>query len=642
MVTQAHISDSTPLGAHLIAGGATFRLWAPRAQAVYLLTPSNSWKPVPADALQRRPSGDWAGFSPGFKAGDVYKFWVVGPGTSPDQGFKRDPYARDLTALPAFPDSHCVLRNPRSFPWRTPKFHRPDFSDLVIYQFHIGTFSIAPGNFNGKFLDVVDRIPYLHALGINAIEPLPVVEFPTEFSMGYNGTDYFSPEMDYAETDAPQLASYLARVNALLADRGLQGYTLADLQSPSDQLKAMIDVAHAYGISVILDVVYNHAGGGFDDASLWFLDRLPKGNHNDSLYFTDQGWAGGLVFAFWNDRVRELLQRNAEFYLDEYRVDGFRMDEVSVMDRFGGWATCQQLTRSLRQREPGAVLVAEYWPVNEYTVKSIHEGGAGFDAAWHDGLREAVRSALAQASLGAHTHIDLSRVAASLYPDRMPDPWRGVTCIENHDIVKGDHPRIARLADGSNPRSWYARSRARVANGILLTAPGIPLLFMGQEFLEEKSWSDNPRSPGLDWEGLLTGDRNRVDFLRFMQDLIGLRRRQPALRSAGLNPFHADNPGRILAYHRWVPGVGRDVIVVASLRELHTYDYRLGFPSEGGWIEVFNSDVYEHWVNPSVAGNGGRVHATLIPWQGLPASACVTLPANSLLVFARDFGDEPV
>jgi 1,4-alpha-glucan branching enzyme len=130
-----------------------------------------------------------------------------------------------------------------------------------------------------------------------------------------------------------------------------------------------------------------------------------------------------------------------------------------------------------------------------------------------------------------------------------------------------------------------------------------------------------------------------VNHLHFTSDLIALRRRQPALRGEGLNVFHVHNQNRIVAFQRWVEGAGRDVVVVASLNESTFWSYDIGFPGSGQWLEVFNSDVYDNWVNPWVAGNGGAVWANGGPMQGLPASATIVIPANGILVFARDAGD---
>jgi 1,4-alpha-glucan branching enzyme len=160
---------------------------------------------------------------------------------------------------------------------------------------------------------------------------------------------------------------------------------------------------------------------------------------------------------------------------------------------------------------------AEFWPVNADIVKDRASGGAGFDVTQHDGLRESIRSAISQAAVGRDASVDLDRVAANLYPAGFQHAWQAVTCVENHDIVKvGEGQRVPGLADGSNQRSWYACSRSRVAEGLLLTAPGIPMIFMGQEFLEDKEWSDDPASGHLIfWDGLNTGEKPMVDYLRF-------------------------------------------------------------------------------------------------------------------------------
>lgn len=129
------------------------------------------------------------------------------------------------------------------------------------------------------------------------------------------------------------------------------------------------------------------------------------------------------------------------------------------------------------------------------------------------------------------------------------------------------------------------------------------------------------------------------DFYRYMSDLVKLRRRHPALRGEGINVFHVHETNRIIAYQRWQEGVGRDVVVVASLNESTFASYELGFPAYGEWLEVFNSDVYDYWVNPQVAGNGGKIYASGAAKHGLPHSCAITIPANSVLVFARDAGD---
>jgi len=174
-----------------------------------------------------------------------------------------------------------------------------------------------------------------------------------------------------------------------------------------------------------------------------------------------------------------------------------------------------------------------------------------------------------------------------------------------------------------------------VATALLLTAPGIPMLFMGQEILEDKPWSDTPSAATLVWWDGLAADRAMRDQLRCTGDLVRLRRAEPALRGEPINVFHVHDDNRVLAFHRWLDGVGRDVVVVASLNEATLYGYQLGFPGGGRWREVFNSDVYDNFVNPQAAGNGGQIDADGPSLHGLPASAAIVIPANAVLVFAR-------
>jgi 1,4-alpha-glucan branching enzyme len=164
------------------------------------------------------------------------------------------------------------------------------------------------------------------------------------------------------------------------------------------------------------------------------------------------------------------------------------------------------------------------------------------------------------------------------------------------------------------------------------------MLFMGQEFLEDKQWSDDVSShPELliYWEGLNSPDPSQRDFLRFTRELIRLRWQYPALRGEGFRVIHVHDGNRVLAFQRWIPGVGEDVMIVINLANYNKYNYEIGFPRGGPWREVFNSDVYDNWVNPTAAGNSGGVVATAAPLHDLPFSAALTLPANGLLVFSQ-------
>ena len=700
MISQVNCTATTPMGATLVSdqglagGGATFRVWAPRALAVYLngvFSGVSRTGQTPNLLLAKDANGYWSGFVAEAADGDTYIYYVVGAGSS---GIKRDPYARELANDPAapFPICNAILRSAKAYPWHDASFRTPDFADMVVYQLHIGTYAPASPGQASTFLDVLEKIPYLAALGVNVVQPLPVYEEEDSPSqgypgLGYQGADLYSPEFDYTVYDAAALAGYLTTINRLLAAKGFAPMTLADITPAVAQMRAMVDLLHVYGIAVCFDVVYNHAGGWSqtyavpksvaaggmlhgDDESLFFWDRVvptdASGNwdNNQSLYFTNRGFVGGLSFALWNADVRGFLRNNALGHLRELHADGFRYDEISElleMNMASGWEFCKELTETVRAQNPRALQNAEYWP-NEYgapaelMVAPVASGGLGFDAVQHDGLREAIRSAIGQAAQGAGAYVEMSGIARSLWPTGFVHAWQTIPCVENHDIVKlGEKPRVPRLADGCNPRSWYARSRTRVAMALLLTAPGIPQLFMGQEFLEDKQWCPDPRIPDLAhliwWGGLaaavggsvvgLATDPAMADHLRFTQAAIALRNSQPALRGEGLNVFYTSDADRVIAFHRWVQDVGRDVVVVATLSETTWGCYQLGFPSAGRWVEVFNSDAYDSCnangvlVNPQVAGNDGGVNADGPALHNMPASASIVIPANSVVVFAK-------
>lgn len=631
------------MGATLRPFGATFRLWAPAARSVAVLGTFNGWTVHP---LARESDGYWFVSIDGVKEGDEYLFHVDGPD---GPGYKRDPFARALTRTPAYPESNCIVTRPESFPWHDQGFVRPDFSALVVYQLHVGAYWSVDNQGRdrradrpGRFLDLLERIDHLVELGVNAVELLPVQEFATPRSMGYNGLDLFSPEMDYsvAPTD-PEFQRYLDRANCLLARFGHPPYGASALDCQTKQLMAVIDLLHLHGIAVIFDLVYNHAGGGFDAKSLYFLDRELPGDNNRSLYFTDQGWAGGLIFAYWKQEVRQLLIDNAGFFADEYHVDGFRFDEVTVIDRFGGWAFLQDLTDTLQSRRADAPLIAEYWADQSAVLRPRDQGGAGFDGVVASGLREAIRSALGQARGGASATVDLDPVATAIRAGDI-EGWRRVQHLENHDIVRIDNgndreARIPAHADPADPNSWHGRSRSRAATGLLLTAPGIPMLFMGEEILEDRYWSDSPnffQDALIQWDALAS-DRSRQDFFRFIREFLDLRRQLPALHGGRVNVFHVHNGNRVIAFHRWRDGEGADLVVVASLNETSLAFYEVGFPGAGHWRERFNSDAYEQWVNPNISGNGGGIDAFGPGLHSLPASAAITIPANGFVIFTR-------
>jgi 1,4-alpha-glucan branching enzyme len=152
---------------------------------------------------------------------------------------------------------------------------------------------------------------------------------------------------------------------------------------------------------------------------------------------------------------------------------------------------------------------------------------------------------------------------------------------------------------------------------------------MGQEFLEDKQWSEQPSSPlHIWWDGLNGDDPSMGDHFRFTQEAIRARLDHPALRAPNARVFYASESDRVIAIHRWLERTGNDVVIVVSLNDATYYNYDIGFPRGGAWVEAFNSDVYDHWVNPWVAGNGGQVIASGPGMHGFSDSASLVIPAK--------------
>jgi 1,4-alpha-glucan branching enzyme len=652
-LSQDNISADTPMGATLTGAGATFKVWAPLAQSVYL---NGSFGGVAQWSANSNPdlllvqdaNGYCAGFLSGVSDGDLYKYYVVGPAGG-STGYKRDPYARELTSSSTFPYGvNCIVRSSGSYPWHDQAFVTPDFSDLLIYQLHIGVFAPAQFPNCGTFLDVIAKIPHLVALGVNLLQPLPIAECKETPDEGYDGADLFAPDSLYTVYDPAALGTYLTTINGLLADKGCAALAPAQITGGPNQLKALVDLCHLYGIAIAFDVIYNHAGGfEGDDESIYFWDReaIPSpSTNNQSLYFTNVGVVGGLSFALWKAQVCQFLIDNASFFINEFHVDAFRYDEISLLlgaNQPTGWTFCQNLTSTLRYIKNRLLQNAEYWP-SEFnaSVASIVEpraqGGTGFDTVQHDALRIAVRGAIQASSYGQSSFVNMDAIRETLYPPGLPFSWNAVPCIENHDVVYiGKDARIPVLADGSDSQSFYARSRSKVATGLLLAAPGIAHIFMGQEFLENRQWHEDftDESHLLEWVAFNSGNKSMSDQFRFTQDFIRLRWNCPALRGQWINSYYSSNSDRVIAFHRWIEGQGQDVVVVASLNDNPFFGYELGFPRSGHWGELFNSDVYDNWVNPLAVGNYGGIDVGGAPMHGLPYSVAITVPPRAILVF---------
>ena len=449
----------------------------------------------------------------------------------------------------------------------------PTWNELVIYEMHVGTFNddIDPGL--GTFQSIKARLPELQALGINAIQVMPAAEFPGDLSWGYNPAHPFAIESVFG--------------------------------TPKD-FQDFVQTAHQSSIAVILDVVYNHFGP--NDMDLWRFTSWHKNNKGGIYFYNDRRdntpW-GNTRPDYGRGEVRQYIRDNALMWLRDYRVDGLRFDATAfIRNIYGnnndpdndipdGWTLMQWLNDEVDGQQPWKITIAEDIRDNEWLTKGTGAGGSGFDTQWTHTFLEPVRQAMVTAR---DSDRNMYAIRDALYHRYGTDAFERVIFTESHDEVSrsldiSERPhkyRIPELIWRGHADSWYSRKRSTLGATLVFTAPGIPMIFQGQEFLEWGSWSD---TTPIDW--------SKKDTFKGIWDLyqalIRLRRNwfdnTRGLRGQHINVHHVNNADKVIAFHRWEHGgPGDDVVVVLNFSDRSYDSYTLGFPKEGTWYVRFNSD----------------------------------------------------
>src|SRR5215475_2697413 len=319
------------MGTVFYPGGVAFRVWAPFASSVFAVGTFNQWSAT-ANPFASEGRGYWSVEVPGAKIGDEYQF-VIPSGAQ--EFWRKNPYASEVVNS----SGNAIIHDP-NFDWTSDDFVMPPRNELVIYEMHVGSFNDSANGGPGTFDEIIPKLGYLRDLGINAIEIMPVLEFPMSFSWGYNPSNPFAVE------------------SALGGPQGLYRFVKA---------------AHALGIAVIMDVVYNHFGPG--DLDLWRFDGWSDENHNGGIYVYDNSrshtpW-GDTRYDYGRGEVRQFLRDNALFWLNKYRLDGLRFDSVvNIRNRDGnnnnpfndlpdGWNLLQWINNEIGASQPWKITIAE-------------------------------------------------------------------------------------------------------------------------------------------------------------------------------------------------------------------------------------------------------------------------------------------
>lgn len=597
-------STMTGMGTLLFPGGAAFRVWAPFATEVYIAGTFNDWSPG-KNPFAHEGNGYWSTEIVGAKVGDQYKF-VIRNGAHPPI-WRRNPYASEVVNS----SGNCIIHDP-NFDWDGDDFEMVPWNELVIYEMHVGTFNDSAEQGPGTFKEVLPKLSYLKELGINCIEIMPVAEFPMDYSWGYNPSQPFSVE------------------NKLGGPQGLYQFVKA---------------AHAHGIAVILDVVYNHCGPGDND--LWRFDGWSDPQHSGGIYFYDNH----RVNTPWGDtrpdygrkEVRQYLRDNALFWLTKYRLDGLRFDSVvNIRNRKGnnndpandlpdGWNLLRWINDEIRTNQPWKISIAEDLQDNPWITKDTSDKGAGFGSQWDAGFVHPVRDAIITTHDADRNMYALRDALCHGYNNRAQER---VIYTESHDEVANGKSRVPEEIWPRNSASWYSKKRSTLGAALVFTAPGIPMIFQGQEFLESGHFAD---TVPLDWKKLVTFS----GINRLYRDLIRLRRNwfnnTRGLRGENINVYHINNSDKVLAYHRWQNGgPGDDVIIIANFAN-RSYDrYFVGMPRAGKWSVLFNSDYHgysEDFSNHSsfdcFANPGNKDSMPFVAEIGLGPYSALILSQNS-------------
>ena len=607
------------LGAESCAEGVRFRVWAPKCHGVEVLIENGC-----AVSLTPEAGGYFSGVVSEAAAGALYRYRLDGEGSFPD------PCSR---FQPKGPHGPSMVVDPRAYKWHDEDWLGITMAGQVIYELHVGTFTK-----EGTFAAAARELEELKQLGMTVIEVMPVAEFPGKRSWGYDGVNLYAPAHEY-------------------------GYPGA--------LKRFVDAAHGLGLSVILDVVYNHLG--------------PDGNYLGAYsdhYFTDRyetDWGAAINFDGPESKeVREFFIRNACYWIAEFHMDGLRLDATDSIYDSGPIHVLSELSQ--RAREAGKprniILAAENEKQDVRLITPVAKGGYGLDAIWNDdfhhtamvaltGRREAyytdyrgtsqeLLSAVKRGFLYQGQHYKWQNQARGTPVTTQP-PSAFVCFLQNHD-------QIANSLRGNRLHALTSPGRYRALTAVLLLAPGTPMLFMGQEFWasspflfftdhgdladtvyqgRKKFLSQFPSIGSLEAQEHVphpnlasTFEASKVDLsertthagiYRFHRDLLRIRREDSVIAAQSRERLEGATFSRDAFVLRFFGQDGDDRLLVVNLGADLDYDPApeplLAPPSGGRWQVLWSSDAPRY-------GGPGIVNPCREEGWKLPGESAVLLSAT--------------
>ena len=606
-----HLRPWEKLGAHLTTmegvAGTAFAVWAPHAARVSVVGDFNRWDGRRHPMRWRAECGVWEIFLPGVAAGALYKFEVIGADGA--RTLKIDPLARACEGPPGNAARVC------DWPSAPAAGAQPDGatmhdgaapgSPMAIYEVHAGSWRRPGGQIPDWDWLAGQLVPYVADLGFTHLELLPVSEHPFYGSWGYQPTGLYAPSARYGSPKA---------------------------------LRRFVQAAHDASLKVILDWVPGHFPSDAD--ALARFDGTELYEHADPREGLHRDW-NTLIYNFGRHEVRNFLTGNALFWVEQYGVDGLRVDAVASMlyrdysrqpgewipNRDGGRENYEaidflrQANDTVHAHVPGVVMVAEESTAFPRVTGPSADGGLGFDMKWNMGWMHDTLAYFALDPLFRRWHHNRITFAATYaFSERFVLP------LSHDEVVHGKGSLLGKM--WGDARQKLAGLRALYA--LMYAFPGGKLLFMGAELATPAEWNHDAQ---LDWDVL--HDPQHAGVQSLVRDLNGLYRRLPALHARdheadSLRWVEADDRDHsVYSFLRLGHGAGDIVLVVCNLTPVARSGWRIGVPRGGDWIERLNTDS-GHYGGGN-AGNWGRVAADAVPMHGQAHSVALHLPPLSVL-----------
>jgi len=590
------------LGAHPGANGTTFRVWAPSAKSVSVIGEHNGWQSG-QHVLEPDPSGVWRGTFDGYAPGARYKYSI----DSAD-GHRRVEKADPVAFCNEVPPLTASIVHQNDYAWTDQDWmatrgehHRFD-APISIYEVHLGSWRYEPGGYEALGAQLA---AYCNDMGFTHVELLPVMEHPFYGSWGYQSTGYFAPTSRYG--------------------------------SPDD-FKAMIDHLHRAGVGVILDWVPSHFP--VDEHGLGHFDGTHLYEHADPRQGFHPDWTS-FVFNYDRPEVRSFLVSSAHYWLDQFHVDGIRVDAVASMlyldysredgewipnehggkENLGAIEFLQELNRSIYHEFPDVFVAAEESTAWPGVTNPVDADGLGFGFKWdmgwmHDTLE--YMSCEPVHRKWAHDRITFRSVYQAAEHYILP--------LSHDEVVHGKGSLLAKMPGDE----WQKFANLRVLFGYQWTAPGKKLLFMGQEFAVTAEWSHEAE---LDWP-LLSTDRH-AGVQGWVRHLNALYRDLAALSLVDRDPsgfswvINDDRDQSVLAYLRHAPG-HPSILTISNNTPVPRKQYRMGVPDHGEWRLVANSDDLGYGGSGMLVPTAASTEK--IPTHGYEHSIELDLPPLGLIM----------